>query len=249
MFRYIKLSDRRALDVIGDWWSLLIVRDAFLGKRRFGEFQKSLGLAKNILCTRLQKLVSHGILRARPGLGRQRLPGVHAHGEGPRPLHRPRRPAAVGGDIACSRRGSWTCCWWTGKPASRSSPWNCGRRTDACWGRTTCAPSPGRVDDGRHRVATVTGMSRRGAAQPRGLLRTRKPTESGLRGRSRRGRTTAGSAFMAISRRCFPTSSRAGNARGGVDKICREVYLFPADCGTEAGPSSTRRRRGSSSRQ
>src|SRR5271154_4427394 len=56
----------RTLDVIGDWWSLLIVRDAFLGKRRFGEFQTSLGLAKNILSTRLRKLVSHGILEARP---------------------------------------------------------------------------------------------------------------------------------------------------------------------------------------
>ena len=56
----------RSLDVIGDWWSLLIVRDAFLGKRRFSEFQKSLGLAKNILCTRLQKLVSHGVLKTAP---------------------------------------------------------------------------------------------------------------------------------------------------------------------------------------
>jgi DNA-binding HxlR family transcriptional regulator len=52
--------------VIGDWWSLLIVRDAFLGKQRFSEFQKSLGLAKNILCVRLKKLVSHGILRTVP---------------------------------------------------------------------------------------------------------------------------------------------------------------------------------------
>ena len=56
----------RTLDVIGDWWSLLIVRDAFFGKRRFGEFQKSLGLAKNILSTRLRKLVSHGILEVGP---------------------------------------------------------------------------------------------------------------------------------------------------------------------------------------
>jgi len=56
----------RTLDVIGDWWSLLIVRDAFLGKRRFGEFHKSLGLAKNILCVRLQKLVAHGVLTTAP---------------------------------------------------------------------------------------------------------------------------------------------------------------------------------------
>ena len=56
----------RALDVIGDWWSLLLVRDAFFGKRRFSEFHKSLGLAKNILCTRLQKLIAHGIFEACP---------------------------------------------------------------------------------------------------------------------------------------------------------------------------------------
>jgi DNA-binding HxlR family transcriptional regulator len=56
----------RTLDVIGDWWSLLILSDAFFGKRRFGEFQKSLGLAKNILCARLRKLVAHGVLQAVP---------------------------------------------------------------------------------------------------------------------------------------------------------------------------------------
>jgi DNA-binding HxlR family transcriptional regulator len=56
----------RTLEVIGDWWSLLILRDAFVGKRRFGEFQRSLGLAKNILCARLQKLVAHGVLEAVP---------------------------------------------------------------------------------------------------------------------------------------------------------------------------------------
>jgi len=56
----------RALDVIGDWWSLLIVREAYLGKRRFGEFHASLGLAKNILCTRLQNLVLHGVLKLGP---------------------------------------------------------------------------------------------------------------------------------------------------------------------------------------
>jgi DNA-binding HxlR family transcriptional regulator len=52
----------RPLDAIGDGWSLLIVRDAFDGLRRFGEFQKSLGLAKNILAARLRHLVAHGIL-------------------------------------------------------------------------------------------------------------------------------------------------------------------------------------------
>jgi DNA-binding HxlR family transcriptional regulator len=56
----------RPLDAIGDSWSLLIVRDAFDGLRRFGEFQKSLGLAKNILSVRLRNLVAHGIMDTVP---------------------------------------------------------------------------------------------------------------------------------------------------------------------------------------
>jgi DNA-binding HxlR family transcriptional regulator len=56
----------RALDVFGDWWSLLIIRDASLGRRRFGEFQASLGLAKNILATRLRTLVERDILKTVP---------------------------------------------------------------------------------------------------------------------------------------------------------------------------------------
>jgi DNA-binding HxlR family transcriptional regulator len=56
----------RSLDVIGDLWSLLIVRDAMFGMRRFGEFQKSLGIARNILAARLRALVSNGILETVP---------------------------------------------------------------------------------------------------------------------------------------------------------------------------------------
>jgi DNA-binding HxlR family transcriptional regulator len=56
----------RPLDAIGDSWSLLIIRDAFDGLRRFGQFQKSIGLAKNILSARLSNLVTHGILATVP---------------------------------------------------------------------------------------------------------------------------------------------------------------------------------------
>lgn len=56
----------RALDVIGDWWSLLIIRDAFDGVRRFGEFQSSLGIAKGMLATRLRDLTERGILKTAP---------------------------------------------------------------------------------------------------------------------------------------------------------------------------------------
>ncbi|WP_029005832.1 winged helix-turn-helix transcriptional regulator [Azorhizobium doebereinerae] len=56
----------RTLQVVGDWWSLLIIRDAFNGRRRFSEFQKNLGVARNILSARLRKLVDEGIFTVEP---------------------------------------------------------------------------------------------------------------------------------------------------------------------------------------
>ena len=58
----LNCSLARTLEVVGDWWTLLIVRDAFLGVRRFGDFQRSLGIAKNILAVRLARLADSGIL-------------------------------------------------------------------------------------------------------------------------------------------------------------------------------------------
>src|ERR1700686_2874142 len=55
----------RSLDMIGEWWSLLIVRDALRGLRRFEEFQASLGIARNMLSRRLKALVASGILEKR----------------------------------------------------------------------------------------------------------------------------------------------------------------------------------------
>ena len=56
----------RTLEVIGDRWSLMIIRDAFDDIRRFSEFQKSLGVAKNILASRLKTLVEVGVFDVRP---------------------------------------------------------------------------------------------------------------------------------------------------------------------------------------
>jgi DNA-binding HxlR family transcriptional regulator len=54
------------VDIVGDKWSLLIIRDAFDGIRRFGQFQRDLGVAKNILSDRLRNLVEAGVLRVEP---------------------------------------------------------------------------------------------------------------------------------------------------------------------------------------
>ena len=56
-------SIARALEVVGERWTLLIVRDVFLGLRRFDQIQESLGIARNVLTDRLNRLVDEGILQ------------------------------------------------------------------------------------------------------------------------------------------------------------------------------------------
>ncbi len=58
-------SIARSLETIGERWTLLILRDAFLGTRRFDDFQKSLGIARNVLTVRLKSLVDAGMLERR----------------------------------------------------------------------------------------------------------------------------------------------------------------------------------------
>jgi len=59
------ISIARAVHIVGDAWSLLIVQQALAGVTRYGEFQKSLGLSPNILAARLRFLVTHGVLERR----------------------------------------------------------------------------------------------------------------------------------------------------------------------------------------
>lgn len=63
-FSDMSCSIARCLEQVGDGWTLLIIREAFFGTRRFGEFQSHLGIAPNVLTARLQGLVQHGILQA-----------------------------------------------------------------------------------------------------------------------------------------------------------------------------------------
>jgi DNA-binding HxlR family transcriptional regulator len=52
----------QALEILGDWWTMLVIREAFLGARRFVEFEANLGISKNVLTQRLTHLVEHGVL-------------------------------------------------------------------------------------------------------------------------------------------------------------------------------------------
>ncbi|MFI1380292.1 winged helix-turn-helix transcriptional regulator [Embleya sp. NPDC020886] len=68
---------RRTLDLVGEKWSLLILRDAVNGVRRFDDFRRHVGLSEAVLADRLRKLVAGGVLAARP----YREPGARTRNE------------------------------------------------------------------------------------------------------------------------------------------------------------------------
>ncbi|MFN0096420.1 MAG: winged helix-turn-helix transcriptional regulator [Dehalococcoidia bacterium] len=65
-FAEMSCSIARALDVVGERWTLLVVREAFGGTRRFEDFLERLPIARNVLAERLATLVAHGVLERRP---------------------------------------------------------------------------------------------------------------------------------------------------------------------------------------
>lgn len=56
----------QTLERVGEWWSLMILRECFHGTRRFADFERRLGIAKNMLSARLKRLVEVGVLEKRP---------------------------------------------------------------------------------------------------------------------------------------------------------------------------------------
>ncbi len=65
-FADMNCSVAQSLEIIGEWWTLLILRDAFLGVRRFEDFVERLGISRNVLTNRLDTLVDAGVLERRP---------------------------------------------------------------------------------------------------------------------------------------------------------------------------------------
>jgi DNA-binding HxlR family transcriptional regulator len=65
-FADMDCSVAQCLEVVGEWWSMLIVRDSFLGVTRFEDFQRRLGISRNILQQRLTTLVDAGVFRKVP---------------------------------------------------------------------------------------------------------------------------------------------------------------------------------------
>lgn len=65
-FADMNCSIAQTLKLVGEWWTLLILRDSFLGVRRFDDFVERLGISRNVLTDRLDKLVEAEILERRP---------------------------------------------------------------------------------------------------------------------------------------------------------------------------------------
>src|SRR6266446_4537995 len=150
-------SIARALEVVGERWTLLIVRDAFAGLRRFEEFQESLGIARNVLAERLSRLVAEGVLErvryserperyeycspARPATSTSRSPASCSGVTGMQMRSRPRSFAAE-----LTRRGSSPP--WCHKAPPRSVQ----TRSSWCQGLCHCVPPEAMQAIDRHVV-------------------------------------------------------------------------------------------------
>jgi DNA-binding HxlR family transcriptional regulator len=64
--QHVNCSIARTVSILGERWTLMILRQAFLGARRFEDYQRGLGIARNMLADRLRTLVDEGILARRP---------------------------------------------------------------------------------------------------------------------------------------------------------------------------------------
>ena len=65
-FEDLHCSVAQCLEVVGEWWSLLVLRDVFLGVTRFDDLRNRLGISRNVLTERLEHLVAHGVLERVP---------------------------------------------------------------------------------------------------------------------------------------------------------------------------------------
>ena len=130
----------RALDVIGDRWSMMILRDAFDGLRRFSEFQKNLGLAKNILAARLKLLVESGLLELQPASDGSAYKEYVLTEQG-----RAVFPVVIGlrqwGERFLFKAGMSARCCWTTSTANPSNACRCGPRMAVYSARRTAIAS------------------------------------------------------------------------------------------------------------
>jgi DNA-binding HxlR family transcriptional regulator len=116
-FDGMSCSVARTLDVIGEWWTPLILRDVILGLTKFDEIQDDLGISRKVLTQRLDALVEHGVL--------ERVPYQE------RPVRHDYVPTEMGADLApvILAMQAWGDRWLNDKPPVVVRHDTCGRRT------------------------------------------------------------------------------------------------------------------------
>jgi len=126
---HMNCSVARSLDVVGEWWTLMIVRDVFMGMHRFEEIRRDLGISKKVLTDRLATLVERGVLK--------KVDGDHGHSE-----YRLTRKGADLHDVIVAVM-QWGDRWEAPNGAPRELVHECGNVTtarfvcDCCGGDVT----------------------------------------------------------------------------------------------------------------
>jgi DNA-binding HxlR family transcriptional regulator len=151
-------SIARTLDIVGEWWSLLIIRDAFMGASKFDDFHARLGISRNLLTQRLNHLVDNEILQRVPYQGHPPRFGYLLTEKGRDLFHvitalrqwGDRWAAPDGPPLKVRHRS----CGHVGKTVSVCS--HCGERVDV--GEVSLLPGPGSVQ-GDYDRTSLEGLS------------------------------------------------------------------------------------------
>ena len=112
----------RVTDLMGDWWTPLVLRECFYGRRRFDEFVDALGIPRPVLSAAPGPAGRRGAAGEAPVRGAPAPLGVPADRQGPRLLGRAGRHVALGHGLAVDRRRPPAGSWSTGRRATRSIP-------------------------------------------------------------------------------------------------------------------------------
>ena len=161
----IRLQDRECplsttLGLVGEWWTLLILHDAFDGFTRFDQFRSSMGISSSLLTSRLAQLVEHGVLERRQyQTNPPRFEYVLTElGESLRPVVVVLAAWGTSGSIP--RRAAW--CWWMPRRARRwSRSWWTARPVGESTALISCSPP----DQQRARPFAIATRTRRGCGR------------------------------------------------------------------------------------
>jgi DNA-binding HxlR family transcriptional regulator len=155
-------SVARALEIVGERWSLLIVRDAFFGVRRFSDFAGHLDIPRAVLTERLGHLVREGVLRREPGPGRRSEYALSEKGLDLWPVV---RALTAWGDTYCAPRGPRRLFTHDGCGGAIATDGRCARcAADVAITDTLLSPGPGYEPPSRDDPVTVA------LSRPRRLL-------------------------------------------------------------------------------